>query len=50
MVVDVVGVLILNVGDDETVDLGERWRGTLVFVLLSGKDRVEIYGLCVMCL
>ena len=44
-VADAAGASISNVGDDETVDLGERWRGTLAFASSSGKDRVEIHGL-----
>ena len=44
-VADAAGASISNVGDDETVDLGERWRGTLAFASSSGRDRVEIHGL-----
>ena len=36
---------VTTLDGDETVDLAERWRGSLVFAPAKGNERIEIEGL-----
>ena len=44
-VAEAAGVSVTTLDGDETVDLAERWRGSLVFAPAKGNERIEIEGL-----
>lgn len=44
-VAEAAGASVTKLDGDETVDLAERWRGSLAFASAKGKERIEIEGL-----
>ena len=44
-VAEAAGVSVTTLDGGETVDLAERWRGSLVFAPAKGNERIEIEGL-----
>ena len=43
-VADAANASVCVLGEDEIVDFGERFRGSLAFASPSGRDRIEIHG------